>query len=69
MLEVMTRRYYRVRELTDVQVEDRSGRPLLTAHYSHDGQPRTVFATTVHTEPDAPAGTDPIGRCRATCGG
>ena len=59
MLEVMTRRYYRVRELTDVQVEDRSGRPLLTAHYSHELTPRTVFATTVHTEPDAPAGTDP----------
>jgi len=59
MLEVMTRRYYRVRELTDVHVEDRGGRPLLTAHYSHDLTPRTVFATTVHTEPDAPAGTDP----------
>ena len=64
MLEVMTRRYYRVRELTDVHVEDRpgggaGGRPLLTAHYSHELTPRTVFATTVHTEPDAPAGTDP----------
>ena len=60
MLEVMTRRYYRVRELTDVRVEDRSGRPLLTASYTHHGQPRVVLATTVHTEPDAPAGTDPI---------
>ena len=60
MLEVMTRRYYRVRELTDVRVEDRGGRPLLTASYAHHGQPRVVFATTVHTEPDASPGTDPI---------
>ena len=29
MLEVMTRRYYRIRHLTDVQVVDRGGRPLL----------------------------------------
>ena len=60
MLEVMTRRYYRVRELTDVQVEDRGGRPLLHgALQPRAVTPRTVFATTVHTEPDAPAGTDP----------
>ncbi len=60
MLEVMTRRYYRVRELSDVRVEDRGGRPLLTASYVYDGQPRVVLATTVHTEPDAASGTDPI---------
>ncbi|WP_433293299.1 carboxyl transferase domain-containing protein [Pseudonocardia sp. CA-142604] len=34
MLEVMTRRYYRGRTLTDVRLEDRGGRPLLTAAYS-----------------------------------
>ncbi len=60
MLEVMTRRYYRVRELFDVRVEDRAGRPLLTASYAYDGQQRVVLATTVHTEPNSPAGTDPI---------
>ncbi|HEY0811678.1 MAG TPA: carboxyl transferase domain-containing protein [Pseudonocardia sp.] len=60
MLEVMTRRYYRVRELSDVTVEDRAGRPLLTASYTYEGQPRVVLATTVHTEPDAAAGTDPM---------
>ncbi len=60
MLEVMTRRYYRVRQLDDVRVEDRAGRPLLTAYYAHEGRRRIVLATTVHTEPGAPAGTDPI---------
>jgi acetyl/propionyl-CoA carboxylase alpha subunit/acetyl-CoA carboxylase carboxyltransferase component len=60
MLEVMTRRYYRVRPLTDVVVQDRAGRPLLTARYDHDGLQRVVLATTVHTAPDAPAGTDPM---------
>ena len=60
MLEVMTRRYYRVRELSDVRVEDRGGRPLLTASYVYHGQPRVVLATTVHTEPGAASGTDPI---------
>ena len=60
MLEVMTRRYYRVRELTDVRVEDRGGRPLLTASYTYHGKRRIVLATTVHTEPNAPAGTDPM---------
>ncbi|MDN5749130.1 MAG: ATP-grasp domain-containing protein, partial [Pseudonocardia sp.] len=59
MLEVMTRRYYRIRTLTDVEIADRGGRPLLTAQYSHGGRDVTVLATTVHTAPDAPAGTDP----------
>jgi hypothetical protein len=31
MLEVMTRRYYRVRELESVELSDRGGRPQLTA--------------------------------------
>ncbi|HET6260173.1 MAG TPA: carboxyl transferase domain-containing protein [Pseudonocardia sp.] len=71
MLEVMTRRYYRVRTLTDVRVEDRGGRPLLTATYSlKDGSgqhgsdqgevEQVVLATTVHTAPDAPPAGDPM---------
>jgi acetyl-CoA carboxylase carboxyltransferase component len=60
MLEVMTQRYYRVRPLADVAVEDRGGRPLLTATYRHDGEDITVLATTVHTAPDAPPSGDPM---------
>ena len=60
MLEVMTRRYYRVRPLKDVQVSDRGGRPLLTATYHHDGEDHVVLATTVHTAPDAPPAGDPM---------
>ncbi|MBW0116633.1 carboxyl transferase domain-containing protein, partial [Pseudonocardia abyssalis] len=60
MLEVMTRRYYRIRPLNDVQLSDRGVRPLLTATYTHRGQDVTVLATTVYTSADAPAGTDPI---------
>ncbi|MGI5128542.1 carboxyl transferase domain-containing protein [Pseudonocardia sp. CA-107938] len=71
MLEVMTRRYYRVRELRDVEVTERSlperaddtdrgGRPLLTAHYTHNGREVTVLATTVHTAADAPPWGDPM---------
>jgi len=60
MLEVMTRRYYRVRPLADVTLQDRGGRPLLTALYDHDGHQHVVLATTVHTAPDAPAGGDPM---------
>ena len=60
MLEVMTRRYYRVRPLSNVRVEDRGGRPLLTADYEHDGAEHIVLATTVHTAPDAPSAGDPM---------
>ncbi|MCW2716464.1 carboxyl transferase domain-containing protein [Pseudonocardia sp.] len=60
MLEVMTRRYYRVRPLTHVTLQDRAGRPLLTARYDHEGRQHVVLATTVHTAPNAPAGTDPM---------
>ncbi len=60
MLEVMTRRYYRVRTLSDVTLQDRKGRPLLTAAYEHDGQRYAVLATTVHTTPGSSAGTDPM---------
>jgi acetyl/propionyl-CoA carboxylase alpha subunit/acetyl-CoA carboxylase carboxyltransferase component len=60
MLEVMTRRYYRVRELESVELSDRGGRPQLTATYVHDGRPVTVLATTVYTAPDAPPACDPM---------
>jgi acetyl-CoA carboxylase carboxyltransferase component len=45
MLEVMTRRYYRIRPLRNVQVTERTGRPLLTAEYTHDGRDYLVIAT------------------------
>jgi acetyl/propionyl-CoA carboxylase alpha subunit/acetyl-CoA carboxylase carboxyltransferase component len=60
MLEVMTRRYYRIRTLRDLQVTDRGGRPLLTAGYENEGRQLTVLATTVHTAPDAPAWGEPM---------
>ncbi|MCF7553384.1 carboxyl transferase domain-containing protein [Pseudonocardia sp. WMMC193] len=47
LLEVMTRRYYRIRELEDLQVIDAVGLPLLTARYTHAGRPRTVLATVI----------------------
>jgi acetyl-CoA carboxylase carboxyltransferase component/biotin carboxyl carrier protein len=59
MLEVMTRRYYRIRHLTNVEVVDRGGRPLLAAAYRHDGRDHIVLATTVHTAPSAPAAGEP----------
>jgi len=57
MLEVMTRRYYRIRPLRNVQVTERSGRPLLTAEYAHDGQDYLVIATVADAGESA-AGTD-----------
>ena len=45
MLEVMTRRYYRIRPLENVRVTERSERPLLTAEYTHDGTGYLVIAT------------------------
>jgi acetyl/propionyl-CoA carboxylase alpha subunit/acetyl-CoA carboxylase carboxyltransferase component len=47
LLEVMTRRYYRIRPLRWSGVVARDGRPLLTADYSHDGHDYTVLATVV----------------------
>jgi acetyl/propionyl-CoA carboxylase alpha subunit/acetyl-CoA carboxylase carboxyltransferase component len=69
MLEVMTRRYYRIRSLENVQVTERSGRSLVTAEYTHDGQDYVVVAT-VAAGPDGAAesglselaGTLPAGR-------
>ncbi|MCX6463213.1 MAG: ATP-grasp domain-containing protein [Pseudonocardiales bacterium] len=60
MLEVMTRRYYRVRPLESVELQDRGGRPLLTGSYRHGGRDVTVLATTVYTAPDAPPACDPM---------
>ncbi|MGO9188773.1 MAG: biotin carboxylase N-terminal domain-containing protein, partial [Streptosporangiaceae bacterium] len=57
MLEVMTRRYYRIRPLRNVQATERSGRPLLTAEYAHDGQDYLVIATVADAGESA-AGTD-----------
>src|SRR5208283_4659554 len=57
MLEVMTRRYYRIRRLEHFQVTERSGRPLLTAEYVHDGRDYLVIATVADGSENA-AGTD-----------
>ena len=57
MLEVMTRRYYWIRNLRNVQVTERSGRPLLTAEYTHDGQDYLIIATVADGSESA-AGTD-----------
>ena len=57
MLEVMTRRYYRIRPLRNVQVTERSGRPLLTAEYAHGGRDYLIIATVADAGESA-AGTD-----------
>src|SRR5580693_4164162 len=69
MLEVITRRYYQIRPLENVQVTERAGRPLLTAEYTHDGQDYLVIATVAEgtesaAESDLPelAGALPAGR-------
>jgi acetyl/propionyl-CoA carboxylase alpha subunit/acetyl-CoA carboxylase carboxyltransferase component len=54
MLEVMTRRYYRIRPLTSVQVTERGGRPLLTAGYVHDGRDYQVIATVADGSENVP---------------
>jgi acetyl-CoA carboxylase carboxyltransferase component len=59
MLEVMTRRYYRIRHLEGVRIDDRGGRPLLSATYRHGGRDHVVLATTVHTAPAGPAAGEP----------
>ena len=55
MLEVMTRRYYRIRPLQNVQVTERSGRPLLTAEYRHDGTDHLIIATVADSAESAAA--------------
>jgi acetyl/propionyl-CoA carboxylase alpha subunit/acetyl-CoA carboxylase carboxyltransferase component len=56
MLEVMTRRYYRIRPLENVRVTEQSGRPVLTAEYSHDGTGYLIIATVADSTESA-AGT------------
>jgi acetyl/propionyl-CoA carboxylase alpha subunit/acetyl-CoA carboxylase carboxyltransferase component len=57
MLEVMTRRYYWIRSLRNVQVTERSGRPLVTAEYTHDGHEYLIVAT-VAAGAESAAATD-----------
>ena len=57
MLEVMTRRYYWIRTLRNVQVIERSGRPLLTAEYTQEGQEYLIIATVADGSESA-SGTD-----------
>ncbi|MEQ3554178.1 biotin carboxylase N-terminal domain-containing protein [Pseudonocardia nematodicida] len=47
LLEVMTRRYYRVRPLGELEHTEFAGRPLLTARYDHLGNDRTLFASVI----------------------
>jgi acetyl/propionyl-CoA carboxylase alpha subunit/acetyl-CoA carboxylase carboxyltransferase component len=55
MLEVMTRRYYRIRPLAHVQLTQRNGHPVLMAEYVHDGQRYLVIATVADAGEIAPA--------------
>ncbi len=50
MLEVMTRRYYRIRPLRHFRVIERGGRPLLTAEYAHEGHDYVLFAAVASGE-------------------
>jgi acetyl/propionyl-CoA carboxylase alpha subunit/acetyl-CoA carboxylase carboxyltransferase component len=45
MLEVMTRRYYRIRPLEQVKIIKHNGRPVLTAAYVHEGHDYLLVAT------------------------
>ncbi|MEJ7892450.1 MAG: biotin carboxylase N-terminal domain-containing protein [Solirubrobacteraceae bacterium] len=45
LLELLTRRYYKVVDLEDVQTLDRDGRRLLTAHFTTDDRRVRVIAT------------------------
>ena len=47
LLELMTRRYYRMRELSDVTVCDRDGLTCVTAEYEFDGRPIHLLSTHV----------------------
>ncbi len=47
MLEVMMRRYYRIRDLEDVGVAEEGGRPYASAHYTLEGRRVHVIATHV----------------------
>ncbi len=61
MLEVMTRRYYRIRPLRQVRVATHDGRPLLTGDYTDGERDYTVVATVVdNTATDGAAGPSAV---------
>ncbi|GAA2852540.1 biotin carboxylase N-terminal domain-containing protein [Pseudonocardia halophobica] len=47
LLEVMTRRYYRIRPLQDLRISESIGQPVLTASYTHRGNDHSVLATVI----------------------
>jgi acetyl/propionyl-CoA carboxylase alpha subunit/acetyl-CoA carboxylase carboxyltransferase component len=55
LLEVMTRRYYRIRPLGEITVTEQDGRPLLTTDYTHEGRDRRVIATVIDNNDPARA--------------
>ena len=58
LLEVMTRRYYRVRPLEDLRIEEFAGHPLLQAHYKHLGNDRVVLASVIdNSDPEGAVAT------------
>jgi acetyl-CoA carboxylase carboxyltransferase component len=52
MLEVMTRRYYRIRPLRNMQNMAHDGRPILIADYRHDDHDHTLLATVASGQAD-----------------
>ncbi|MDN5913738.1 MAG: ATP-grasp domain-containing protein [Pseudonocardia sp.] len=58
LLEVMTRRYYRVRPLQHIELTEHAGAPLLQARYQHLGNDRTLFASVIdNNDPEGAAAT------------
>ncbi|MDQ4119809.1 MAG: ATP-grasp domain-containing protein [Actinomycetota bacterium] len=58
LLEVMTRRYYRVRPLEGLEITEFAGHPLLRSQYSYMGNDRVVFASVIdNNDPEAAAAT------------
>jgi len=45
MLEVLTRRWYRIRELEDIRATDLEGHSLVSARYTHEGRAIRLWAT------------------------
>jgi acetyl/propionyl-CoA carboxylase alpha subunit/acetyl-CoA carboxylase carboxyltransferase component len=54
MVELLTRRYYRIRALQDVRPHRLDGRQFVTAHYDHDGR-RVRLVTTLTEFSELPA--------------
>ncbi len=58
LLEVMTRRYYRVRPLEGLELTEYAGHPLLRAHYKYLGNDRAVFASVIdNNDPEGAVAT------------